>query len=136
MGAGGWQRATSMSVQRFTIPGELPTLNEYIDAERGNRFAASKMKAHWTGHAYQWARAAYLLPVQRYPVRVRCTWWLKDRRKDLDNVRFGVKFILDGLQVAGVLLGDGQQYVAELVDTFGVDKANPRVEVSIEEMGL
>lgn len=121
-------------MQTFTIPYELPTLNEYIAAERENKFAAVRMKHEWTEIVSILAKRD-LQPVRHYPVSVRCTWWIKDRRKDLDNVRFATKFLLDGLQMAGVLRGDGQQYVAELVDTFGVDKASPRVEVSIEEMG-
>ena len=121
----------SVFIQSFTIEAELPTLNEYIAAERGNRFAASRMKCDWTkivrGSAYG------LRPVRNYPVQICCTWWMKDRRKDLDNVRFGVKFVLDGLQAAGVLRGDGQQYVVEFEDIFRMSKARPRVEVAIVE---
>ena len=29
---------------RLTIPGQLPGLNEYIDAERGNKYKAATMK--------------------------------------------------------------------------------------------
>ena len=33
---------------QFTINSELPTLNDYIKAERGNKFAAAKLKKNAT----------------------------------------------------------------------------------------
>jgi len=37
-----------MIIRTLEIHGELPTLNEYIRAERGSRWAAAKMKKGWT----------------------------------------------------------------------------------------
>lgn len=115
----------------FTIEGELPTLNEYIAAERGNRFAASRMKRDWTEIVR--ASAWNVKPCTK-PAIVHCTWVMRNARKDLDNVRFATKFVLDGLQAAGVIRGDGQRYVVGLSDTFLIDRDRPRVEVTITEI--
>jgi len=122
-----------MSIRTLELHGEFPTLNEYIRAERGSCFAAAKMKKGWTAIVWAEALAQMLPPVQHYPVKIHCTWRMKDARKDLDNVRFGVKFVLDGLVAAKVLIDDGQQYVAGLSDSFMVDALNPGVTVMIEE---
>lgn len=44
----------------------------------------------------------------------------------------GKKFILDALVSAGILTGDGRQNVVGFSDEFHVDKANPRVVITIE----
>jgi hypothetical protein len=48
---------------------------------------------------------------------------------DPDNIAAGKKFLLDGLQAAGVISGDGWKQIASLEDRFVVDKENPGVEV-------
>ena len=114
--------------QTFTIEGELPTLNEYIAAERGNRYAAAKMKRDWTEVVR--ASAWNLTPYTK-PITIHCTWYMRNTRKDLDNVRFGMKVVGDGLQAAGIIRGDGQRYVVGLSDTFLIDRERPRVEVEL-----
>lgn len=125
--------------QTFTITHDdptrstLPTLNEYVEAERTNRFIGAKLKREATEKVRLAAVAAGLSPVEKYPVSVRCHWVEPNARKDHDNVRFGVKFVLDGLVSAGVLANDGPRYVAGLSDTYAVNKAAPRVVVEIME---
>lgn len=62
------------------------------------------------------------------------TWICKDKRKDKDNIAAGIKFILDGLVVAGVIADDGWKQVNSFKHNFKVDKYNPRVEVKIREV--
>jgi Holliday junction resolvase RusA-like endonuclease len=78
------------------------------------------------------ARAAGLEPVTGKCV-VRCLWFEKDKRRDPDNIRVGIKYILDGLVEAGVLPTDGWKYITGLEDRFYVDKERPRVEIEIIE---
>lgn len=110
----------------LTIPDELPDLNTYIRVERGNRYAAAKLKKDAT-QTVAWI--AKRLPKVTRPVRLEITWHCKNRRKDPDNISFGVKFILDGLMEAGVLENDGWGQIRAISHSFEVDAKNPRIEV-------
>ena len=121
--------------QVLVIRERMPGLNAYIDAERGHRYQASKLKKHWTEIVAFQARRQGLQSVRHYPVTVRCDWYEENRRRDVDNVRFAIKFVLDGLQAAGVIESDGQRHVAGLEDGFYVDSDDPRVVVTIVEAG-
>lgn len=68
------------------------------------------------------------------PIQVHFHWVEPNQRRDLDNVRFGAKYILDGLRECGRLPNDGWAWVKGMSDTFSVDKDNPRIEVSIVEI--
>lgn len=121
---------------KLTIEGELTDLNTYIQAERSHRLLASKIKREETERVAWEARAAKMPPVSRYPVRISITWYSRDSRKDVDNVAFAKKFILDGLVEAGVLAGDGRKHVAGFGgEEFLIDKERPRVEVELLAQG-
>jgi hypothetical protein len=69
--------------------------------------------------------------IEKYPIRLAFRWYLKNKRKDPDNVAFAKKYVLDGLQMGGVIEGDSMKYIQGWQEEFFVDKENPRVEVSI-----
>lgn len=115
---------------KLIIPGELPSLNEYIRAERSLRYAASEMKRDATQRVAWEVQAQGLGPVGG-AVHVHYHWFLPNRRKDLDNVRFAAKFINDGLVMAGVLPDDSMHYIRGLSDAFDVDREQPRIEVEL-----
>jgi len=114
------------------IQGRFPSLNDYIAAERKNRHIAAKMKRDETKRVADIA-ANSDMPTFEKPVHVYFAWVEPNRRRDIDNIAFAHKFILDGLVDAGVLKGDSQKYVTGLVDRFRVDKDNPRVSVLITD---
>jgi len=114
---------------KLVFPGEFPSLNEYINAERRNRFIAAKIKKETTQRVKQ-ACAQYARTID-YPVHVQCIWYTKNERKDPDNVAFAIKFLLDGIVEAGLLTNDTRKYVLTLTHFFHTDKHNPRVEVSL-----
>lgn len=116
----------------FAIEGRMPSLNDYVAAERANRFKAAAMKRRETARARDAALAARL-PAFLGPVTVRFLWVEESRRRDLDNVAFAKKFVLDGLVEAGVLPNDGQRHVVGLQDTFERDPRRPRVVVEVRE---
>ena len=122
-------------MQKFTIPGRLEGLNEIIKADRGNRYNGAKLKRDSTAVCAWVIRAAGLQAVRRYPVTICIHWAERDGRRDPDNVASGKKFVLDGLQAAGILCNDGPKQIRGFVDTFGVDGKAPRVEVAIYEDG-
>jgi Holliday junction resolvase RusA-like endonuclease len=117
---------------QITIPGELTNLNDYIQAERSNRYVAAKIKRHDTSYVCWQAKGTKLPAVAEYPVTINFHWFTKDERVDADNICFARKFILDGLVEAKVLANDNRKHVAGFGgDKFSVDRKNPRVEVFI-----
>lgn len=116
------------------IPGRLPGLNEYIRAERTNKYKAAKMK-HKSEDAVVWAARKHLRGVKiKKPVEIHYLWVEKDNRRDRDNIAFAKKFVQDALVNAGVLENDNYKHVVGFSDRFDVDKENPRIEVLIREV--
>lgn len=119
---------------KFIIPGLLPGLNEYINAERRNRHAAAKMKRDTERVIGMIARSQHRRAHFTKPVFMRYLWVEKNRKRDFDNVAFAKKFIQDAFVHAGILEGDGQRHIVGFTDSFSVDPKNPRVEIEIEEI--
>lgn len=115
----------------YTIDGELTDQNTYFSAERTNRFNGAKVKKNNT-----WIctlAAQHLEPIGKTPFRLSIDWYVKNRRKDPDNIAFAVKFILDGLQQAGIIDNDGFKQVLSINHrAFYVDKTNPRAVIHLE----
>lgn len=116
----------------MTIEGRMPSLNDYIRAERGSLYAANAMKRECTDAA-AWAARVARMPRFTRPVTVRFTWVERNRRRDIDNVAFAKKFVLDGLVAAGVIGNDTPQYVAGFEDRFLYDGRNPRIIVEVDD---
>ena len=98
---------------KLFIKNELLTLNEYINIERGNKFKAAKVKKINTMVCKAAARRlTNINPYALYDVKV--TWNVTNKKKDPDNIFFGVKFILDGLVNAGVIKNDGRKNIRHI----------------------
>ena len=95
----------------FTIPFSLISLNEYINAERTNKFIASKIKKNLTNSIGYCCNKLNLPPCQYDLVIV---WTTKDKRKDTDNVSFAVKFILDAVVKMNKLPSDGYKHIRNI----------------------
>lgn len=116
---------------KFTIRGTLPGLNEYITAERGNRYRAAEMKKRCESVVMHAARSLGSLQVQE-PVYMVYHWYEKDRRRDKDNISgYGRKIIQDALVKAHILQNDGWKNICGFEDRFEVDRKNPRIVVEI-----
>ena len=91
-----------------------PTLNEYIDFERGSTIAAAAMKKKCTEQVKEQCLSQQLQSVKG---RVDLLFeWHSSTRHDPDNVAFAKKFILDGLQAAGVLENDNRKFIGTMAD--------------------
>lgn len=120
---------------KLTIPGVLPGLNEYTEANRRNKYAAAKMK-NQCEHLIMLMIKSQLRGVKlNGPVQVRFTWFEPNRCRDKDNIAFAKKFIFDAMVKTKLIPGDGWKYIEGFEDKFSVDKKKPRVEVEIEEIG-
>lgn len=123
-----------MAEYTLIIPGTLPGLNEYISAERGNKYKAATMKKQ-TEHLIISLCKHQLKGVHiQKPVRIWYGWIEPNRRRDKDNIAFAKKFIQDSLVKAGVLKNDGWNEIDGFEDDFDVDAKKPRVIVKIREV--
>ena len=120
----------SLAKATCTIQMKLPSLNDYINAERTNRYMGANMKRN-TQDGISWFIGK--LPTFENPVTIHFHWIEKTSRRDLDNVAFAKKFILDALVENGKLKDDSQKYVRGFTDTFEKGKEN-EVIVTIEEV--
>lgn len=118
----------------ITIPGRLPSLNEYTRANRANKYVGAKMKSESEDRILtcllQQARRCRFTG----PVSLHFHWVEKDKRRDLDNICFAKKFILDALVTAQVITDDGWSYVNGFTDSFDVDPKYPHIEITIKEV--
>lgn len=114
----------------------MPGLNEYIEAERQNKYLGAKMKRKTEQVVMLCAKSQLRGVSFKVPVVMRYTWYEPNRRRDKDNVSsFGRKCIQDALVRAGVLKNDGWGEVDSFSDSFDVDKKKPRIEVEIIPVG-
>ena len=118
--------------QTFEIPGRLPGMNEYSNACRSFAYKGARMKRD-AEEAVMWAAKAAKLKPMKPGVVVSITWIEPNMRRDKDNIRTGVKFILDGLVKAGILDNDKWHWIADIRDSWMVTKANPRVVVELAD---
>lgn len=115
------------------IPGQLPNLNDYTKACRTNKFAGSKMKKDAEtiiGHEIKKQLKGQKI---QGTAELHFSWYEPNRKRDLDNVCFAKKFILDALVKNEIIQSDGWQGVRGFTDEFYVDKERPRIEVEIGE---
>ena len=120
----------------ITIPLKfLTSLNPYINTERRNKIAAATLKRNATYAVQLLALKAMKQGILwDYPADLMFDWYLKDARTDPDNWSFSRKFIFDGFQKARIkstvfLPNDSIKYLNRFIDSFYIDKSNPRVEI-------
>lgn len=118
---------------KFVIQGSLPGLNEYTKACRGNAYGANTLKKNTERIITLYARQARLKPFTK-PVMIHIEWFEKNNRRDIDNIVFAKKFILDALVKMHVLSDDSRKYVKEITDHVETDASNPRIEVTVLEV--
>lgn len=117
----------------FIIAKKLPSFNEYTNANRYNRYKGAKMKKD----LQSFIRGAIYCQLGKIkiekPVIGNFTWIEENRRRDLDNVCYAKKFILDSLVECGVLKDDNRKMVCGFRDSFEYGKT-AKVIVELEEI--
>lgn len=117
------------------IPGRLDNLNDYIGAERANKYKGAKMKADNEAIVKAAIIRQLRIPTITKRVRMEYLWVEKNQRRDLDNISsFGRKVIQDELVKSRILQNDGWANIVGFSDSFAVDKQDPRIEVKIIEV--
>jgi len=103
------------------IPLKLPSLNDYIDVCRTNKYKAAKFKRDIEANIALFLRS---LPKFEKPIKIHFHWIEENGKRDYDNICASKKFILDTLVKLGKLKNDNRKCVCAFTDTFGVaDKA-------------
>lgn len=112
----------------------FPTLNEYIDCERGSTIAAAAIKKKCTEQVREQCVSQQIQPVNG---KVDLLFeWHSSTRHDPDNVAFAKKFILDGLQLAGVLENDNRKFIGTMADEIVQDDEDYVILHITENMGI
>ena len=120
---------------RFKIPGTLPGLNEIINVSKSSWMDYARLKRDHTEAVYFCILETKKEKIVKFDrVDIRITWYCPNKRKDKDNITAGVKFILDGLQMAGVIKNDGWNQIGTITHIMKIDKENPRIEVELKEV--
>lgn len=118
---------------KINIPGSLPGLNEYIQAERTHRQRGAALKRE-AQELIEWEISQQIDRPLREPVTMHYTWVERDRRRDKDNISsMGRKLIQDAMVAIGALKNDGWGNIEGFTDSFSVDAGDPRIEIYIEE---
>lgn len=100
---------------QIEIPIKLPSLNEYINICRRNRYQAAAYKKNIEDQI-----GFYLISVPKFekPIEITFHWIESNKRRDLDNIAFGKKFILDAMVKFGKLKDDNRKCVTGFKDEF------------------
>lgn len=117
----------------------LPTLNEYIKAVNGSRWAGASLKRKYTEElAWKFKKQAAGKTFNSH-VTIFIDFYESNNRRDDDGVMHGMKYILDGLQEAGIIKNDSPKYCHVLPEVLrsqkkdGNGKIIDYVEISIYE---
>lgn len=115
---------------RIEIPMKLPSLNDYIRACRGNKYKGAKIKAD-----IEQEIGLYLtkMPKMNNPIKIHFHWIEGTKRRDLDNIAFAKKFILDAMVKYEKLKDDNRKCVTAFTDSFEYGKET-KVILEIEEV--
>ena len=73
------------------------------------------------------------MPKWTNPIKIHFHWIEGNKKRDLDNIAFAKKFILDSMVKIGKLKDDNRKYVTAFTDTFGHGKTT-KVILEVEEV--
>ena len=118
----------------LVIEGQLPNLNEYTKACRGNKYVGAQMKKEAERIVSAYIQQQLNGIQFEGAVRLSFRWYEPNKKRDLDNICFAKKFILDALVSNEIIFADSWQGVVGFTDEFFIDKQEPRIEVDIEEV--
>ena len=122
--------------QRFFIGCRLPGMNEIVTAAKKpswSKDSYTNLKLMYESMIRVDIKKAKLRPCKE-KVMLSLHWVEPNARRDFGNIRAGEKFISDALVSMKILKTDARSQVVGFLDTFAVDKSNPGVWVTLEEV--
>ena len=112
----------------FTVAEKLPSLNEVINANRGNYYQGNSLKhkvQKSIGVCIEKAVSdGTIKQVKSYPVMIDFEWHERTKKRDADNIASAKKFILDEMVNQGIIKNDSRKYVKGFTDEIVDDKAD------------
>lgn len=114
---------------KIEINMKLPSLNDYIRLCRGNKYQAAKYKANLEREIGLFLTK---MPKMNNPIRTHFHWIEGTKKRDLDNICFAKKFILDSMVKHNKLKDDNRKCVTAFTDSFEYGKET-KVILEIEE---
>ena len=114
---------------KIKIPYLPPNWNDYINAERTNKYKANNIKQEEKRFMMFYCRGRKYNG--KYPVHIILKPHYSAQRQDLDNFRY--KGLLDGLVSAGVIKNDNLKHIQKITIEPVFDNAKC-VEIEIEEL--
>lgn len=113
---------------KATFVGSLAKLNEHDNANRTNWRVGANLKKSMTEMIAGQCKG---IPPITAPIRPSFVWYISSKH-DPDNISFAKKYILDGMQEAGILPKDNQEWILGFggEDFVRVAKGEEKVEVS------
>lgn len=119
-----------MAIYKIDIPYKFPSFNQYVNECRKNKYAGGNMKKKIQEDIMYFINK---LPQFKTPISIKFIWIEGNKRRDLDNICYAKKFILDSMVKAGKLKDDNRNYVVGFEDTFEYGKET-KVILEIEEV--
>ena len=121
---------------KFVIDGRMPDLNDYLHECGKHPLKGAAMKRDNMNDAMWLIRQQLKRLHIDKPVRLHYLFIEPNTKRDKDNIAaFGHKVIQDALVNTKVIDNDGWKNVVGFSDDFAIDKNNPRIEVTIIEVG-
>lgn len=121
------------TMPHFTIPGVMPSLNEYLAACNRNPHIGAKMKREHTNIACLCIRSGLKRWNTKDKIILHYHIYEPNMKRDHDNVLSTTcKYVQDALIKTGVIENDGWKNIENFTHDWFVDKINPRTEVWIE----
>ncbi len=100
----------------FIIKEKLPSLNEYVDACRAGKRKGAQFKKDIEEIIWAYIKTSKTVSPVTNPVEVHFEWHEADRKRDVDNIISAKKYILDAMQVCGIIKNDSRRYVTQCFD--------------------
>ena len=123
-------------MNNFIIEYKLPSFNEYVNECRKNAFAGAKFKKDIENTIFYYIRWAIIRKTlnvpKKFPIELNIEWHEANKKRDCDNIKSAVKFILDTMVKSEIIPDDNRKYISQIHDTI-IDDKSTYVKVEIIE---